>query len=62
MDDGIELLTGVEAGTRDRKGQWTPKSIGARVEAKLKHYAGKARAFSRGTRKKKAAKKKANEK
>jgi len=46
VDDGIELLTGVPAGKRGKSGAWTPGSIGARVDAKLKHYAEKARAYA----------------
>jgi predicted ATP-dependent protease len=45
VDDGVELLMGLPAGTRDRKNEWTPKSVGARVAAKLKHYAEKAKSF-----------------
>lgn len=45
VDDGIELLTGIPAGTRSRGGRWTDKSIGARVDARLKHYAEQSRAF-----------------
>lgn len=45
VDDGVELLMGLPAGTRNRKGQWTPKSAGARVAAKLKQYAEKAKSF-----------------
>lgn len=45
VDDGIELLTGVPAGQRDRKGAWTPRSIAARVDARLQEYAEKAKSY-----------------
>ena len=45
VDDGIELLTGIPAGTRSKSGHWTEKSIGARVDARLKHFAEQAKAF-----------------
>lgn len=59
VDDGIELLTGIPAGTRDRHGKWTPKSIGARVDKRLQQYAERAKEY-RG--KNKGAKKKSDNK
>ena len=39
IDEGIEVLTGVTAGTRDSAGRFPQDSINARVEKKLLHYA-----------------------
>ncbi len=35
IDEGIEILTGVEAGVRDEDGNWTPDSINDRVQKRL---------------------------
>jgi predicted ATP-dependent protease len=39
IDDGIEVLTGVTAGSRDNAGTFTQDSINDRVEKKLSRYA-----------------------
>jgi predicted ATP-dependent protease len=39
IDEGIELLTGVKAGKRDRKGQFPPDSVHGKAEARLKQIA-----------------------
>ncbi len=39
IDDGLELLTGVRAGRRSKSGEFTGKSVHARVAAKLKSIA-----------------------
>jgi lon-related putative ATP-dependent protease len=48
IDEGIEILTGVPAGAREPDGGFTPGSIHARVEARLKRYAEQHRAFAAG--------------
>jgi Lon-like ATP-dependent protease len=35
VDEGLELLTGVEAGRQRKDGSWTPGSVNARVDARL---------------------------
>ena len=47
IDEGIELLTGVKAGAKGADGQWEQGTINARVEARLKSFAERARAFGR---------------
>jgi predicted ATP-dependent protease len=47
IDEGIELLTGVEAGTRGSDGKFPEGSINARVEARLAAFAETARRFGR---------------
>ncbi len=47
IDEGIELLTGVEAGTADDAGRFPPESINGRVEEKLKALAEAQIAFNR---------------
>jgi lon-related putative ATP-dependent protease len=39
VDEALEVLTGIPAGTRDRRGRWTPGSVNARVEAGLEALA-----------------------
>jgi predicted ATP-dependent protease len=39
IDEGIEVLTGVVAGTRDGEGRYPEGSVNDRVEKKLQHYA-----------------------
>ena len=39
IDEGIELLTGTKAGKRNAKGEFPPKSVHGRVEARLKQIA-----------------------
>ncbi|MBF0394018.1 MAG: AAA family ATPase [Alphaproteobacteria bacterium] len=43
IDQGIEILTGVPAGERDDKGEWTPGSINRRVATRLATFARKGR-------------------
>jgi predicted ATP-dependent protease len=52
VDDGLELLTGIPAGKRSKAGHWTEKSIGARVDARLQHFAEQSKAFGGGSEKK----------
>lgn len=46
IDQGIELLTGVEAGTLDEKGMYPLGSVNRAVAKRLKDYATKAAAFA----------------
>jgi len=39
IDQGIELLTGREAGERLGSGEFAPESVNARVEARLRAFA-----------------------
>ena len=50
IDQGIEILTGVPAGTRGTDGTYPPHSINGRVAARLHDFAQKARAFGAGSR------------
>jgi predicted ATP-dependent protease len=45
IDEGIELLTGVEAGTRAPDGSFPPGSVNGRVEARLQDLAMKSLRF-----------------
>lgn len=47
IDEGIALLTGVEAGQRDDKGAFPEGSVNARVEARLRGFAEARRDFMR---------------
>ena len=47
IDQGIEILTGIKAGTRDDDGQFEDGSINRRVEEKLRSFAERGRAFAR---------------
>ena len=47
IDEGIELLTGVPAGSRGADGRYPPASVNGRVEARLESFAETARAFAR---------------
>jgi predicted ATP-dependent protease len=38
IDEGIEILTGVAAGARDRNGKYTEGSVNDRVEQKLRQF------------------------
>ena len=44
-DEGIALLTGLEAGEKSGKGGYAAESVNGRVEARLKAFADKARVF-----------------
>ncbi len=46
IDQGIELLTGIEAGERNAKGEFPEGSINYRVKARLIDFAEKRRAFA----------------
>ena len=46
IDDGIALLTGLEAGDKGADGRFGAESINGRVAAKLKTYADRSRAFA----------------
>ncbi len=47
IDQGIELLTGVAAGDLQTDGSYPSGSINARVEARLRDFAERARGFSK---------------
>jgi predicted ATP-dependent protease len=46
VDEGIQLLTGLEAGDKGRDGRFPPDTVNGRVEARLKAFAERARAFA----------------
>jgi lon-related putative ATP-dependent protease len=46
VDQGVELLTGVEAGTRDERGAFPDDTINGRVEARLRTFADRRRQFA----------------
>ena len=46
IDQGIELLTGVEAGTRDEQGAFPDDTINDRVETRLRTFADRRRQFA----------------
>jgi predicted ATP-dependent protease len=46
IDQGIERLTGVEAGTRDEQGAFPDDTINGMVEARLRTYADRRRQFA----------------
>ena len=50
IDEGIEILTGIPAGTRGQTGVFPVDSINGKVEARLVELAEKRRAFGRKTR------------
>ena len=47
IDQGIEILTGIPAGARGADGTYPPDTINARVEARLRGFAEKARQFGK---------------
>jgi predicted ATP-dependent protease len=47
IDQGIELLTGIRAGTPNRRGLYPPGSINRRVVDRLREFADKRRSFAR---------------
>jgi lon-related putative ATP-dependent protease len=51
VDQGIEILTGIEAGTRDAEGGFPEGSINYRVKARLIDFAEKRRAFAAESKK-----------
>jgi lon-related putative ATP-dependent protease len=48
VDEGIEILTGVEAGERQQDGTWPEGSVNARVDKRLRELAEVVRRFSAG--------------
>lgn len=48
VDEGIALLTGVEAGEADAEGQYPEGTVNQRVQERLRAMAGKVKEFSRG--------------
>lgn len=48
IDHGIELLTGIAAGQRGADGNFPAGSVNARVEARLRAFAERARGFAKG--------------
>lgn len=48
IDQGIELLTGIEAGRRDDQGEFPADSVNGRVEARLAGFAESIRSFAAG--------------
>jgi len=46
IDQGIEILTGVEAGEPDAEGNYPPDSINGKVRSRLKEFAEKQKKFS----------------
>ncbi len=52
IDEGIEILTGIAAGERGDDGSYPVDSINGKVEARLKEFAERARAFQKGQQEK----------
>jgi predicted ATP-dependent protease len=50
IDQGIEILTGVEAGTERDDGTWPEGTVNARAAARLAQFAESLRGFSMGGR------------
>ncbi len=48
VDQGISILTGVPAGERDEEGNWTPDSINARVQARLRAFGKQLMTWGKG--------------
>jgi hypothetical protein len=53
VDEGIALLTGVEAGERDTDGAYPPDSVNGRVDRKLHDLANKLQRFGQSNRERK---------
>ncbi|MGC9350372.1 MAG: Lon protease family protein, partial [Sulfurovum sp.] len=53
IDEGITILTDVEAGEKDEKGEYPLHSVNGKVLARLKDLSQKAREYARGKREKK---------
>ncbi|KAB2850910.1 MAG: AAA family ATPase [Hyphomicrobiaceae bacterium] len=47
IDQGIEILTGVKAGDRDKDGNYPGGTINSRVEGRLREFAERARRFAK---------------
>jgi predicted ATP-dependent protease len=50
VDEGIEILTGVQAGGRDREGRFPAGTVNRLVEDKLTSFAERGRSFAKGDR------------
>ena len=48
VDQGISVLTGLPAGERDEEGNWTPDSINARVQERLRNFGKQLMTWGRG--------------
>jgi predicted ATP-dependent protease len=48
VDEAITLLTGVEAGEADEKGEFPEDSLNGRVDARLRHFAELRHEFAKG--------------
>ena len=48
VDEAIEILTGIPAGTVDGRGDYPPETVNGRVLARLKQFAERRGAFARG--------------
>lgn len=48
VDEGIQLLTGLEVGDKGRDGRFATDTVNGRVEARLRAFAERARAFAPG--------------
>src|SRR5262245_61218772 len=46
VDDGMEILTGVRAGTQ-RDGRWEPGTVNERADSRLRDYAERLKGFGR---------------
>ena len=46
IDQGLELMTGIEAGTRDEQGTFPDDTVNGRVEARLRTFAEQRHAFA----------------
>jgi predicted ATP-dependent protease len=47
VDEGIEILTGAQAGERRADGNWEPDTVNARVDQRLRDYAQRLKDFGR---------------
>ncbi len=45
VEEGLEILTGLAAGTRNAEGRWTEGSVHARVDQRLRDYADRLKSF-----------------
>ena len=53
VEEAIELLTGIEAGALDEKAGYPPDSVNGRVDARLRAFSEKIRAFAQKPRRRK---------
>ena len=49
IDEGIEILTGIESGEQDLQGEYPRNTVNFAVQARLKDLAEKVRSFSQDT-------------